>query len=400
MATEVIRKFLSLQSASGILIICAALLSLACANIPVLSGLYEGLLHTPVEIRVGALELNKNVLLLINDGLMAIFFLLVALEIKREFLGGELKGRIALPLVAAIGGVLAPALIYIAVTAGDPIASRGWAIPAATDIAFALGVLSLLGTRAPLALKVFLTAIAVFDDLAAIVIIALFYTADLSWPALALAALGLVILTSFNRAGVVRPAAYLLVGALIWLCVIKSGVHATLAGVVVGLAIPFQSRAKNAAETTSPSTDLEHILHPWVAFMILPVFAFANAGVNFAGIGVETLFSTTTLGISLGLLVGKPLGIMACSHVAVHMGIAQLPSELGWRQIVGVAFLAGIGFTMSLFIGSLAFEYEAVAYEAATRVGVLGGSCLAAVIGYLVLRFTPLPPNTDPPAAT
>jgi NhaA family Na+:H+ antiporter len=381
------REFLRLESAGGILLVAAAGVAILLANSP-LRGLYDTLLHVPVTVAVGKLVLDKPLLLWINDGLMAVFFFLVGLEIKREVLEGELSNRdqIVLPVVAAIGGFVVPAGIYVAFNAGDPVAMSGWAIPAATDIAFALGVLSLLSDRVPLSVKVFVTTLAIIDDLMAILVIAVFYSGDLSLEALGLGAVGVAILVALNRAGVTRTAAYGVVGLAIWVCVLKSGVHATLAGVIIALAIPL--RAENA-DGHSPARHLEHSLHPWVAFGILPVFAFANAGVSFEGMGIDSLLEPIPLGISLGLFVGKQLGVFVLVWLLVVLGLAKRPTGASWGMLYGASILTGIGFTMSLFIGTLAFEHDAgFNFEAAVRLGVLAGSLLSAVVGYVVMWLT------------
>ncbi len=381
-----IRSFLELQAAGGILLLAASGAALLFANIPGLAGWYQYFLDVPIEIKLGGLELNKNVLLVINDGLMAIFFLLVGLEIKREALEGELASpsRLALPALAALGGVAIPGAIYAWMNWGDPVAVKGWAIPAATDIAFSLGVLSLLGSRVPLSLKVFLTTVAVVDDLAAIVIIAVLYTSQLSLTSLLLGIGGLVVLVILNRLRVKHLGAYFLVGAIMWICVLKSGVHATLAGVALGLAIPLKVRNERGE---SLLRHLEHILHPWVAFIILPLFAFANAGVSFKGVSSEALFGPITLGIAGGLCLGKPLGVFGCSVLIVKSGLAKLPNGVTWPMMFAVGLLAGIGFTMSLFIGMLAFEGQGSQYAVATRAGVFGASIISAIVGFFVLRM-------------
>jgi Na+:H+ antiporter, NhaA family len=377
-----IREFLRLESAGGIVLVIAAVLAVIANNSP-LGSWYDALLDTPVSLRVGTLALDKPLLLWINDGLMAVFFLLVGLEIKREVLDGELSrpGQILLPAAAAVAGMLAPASIFAAFNYGDPAALAGWAIPSATDIAFSLGVLSLLGTRVPLSLKVLLTAIAVLDDLGAIVVIALFYTDNLSATSLILAAVALAGLGILNRAGVTRIAPYVIVGVALWVCVLKSGVHATLAGVALGLAIPLRTTDE---EGHSPLRHLEHVLHPWVAFGILPIFAFANAGISFAGIGLERLLAPVPLGIALGLFIGKQLGIFGAIYALARLRLADLPDGATWPMIYGMALLCGIGFTMSLFIGILA--YDGAARAADVRLGVIVGSLLSALIGYVVLR--------------
>ncbi|MFQ5591191.1 MAG: Na+/H+ antiporter NhaA [Phycisphaerae bacterium] len=384
--SKAIRRFLELEAAGGILLLAASGVALLFANIPGLAGWYQYFLDVPIEIKLGGLELHKNVHLVINDGLMAIFFLLVGLEIKRETLERELAGpsRLALPALAALGGVALPGAIYAWMTWGDPVATKGWAIPAATDIAFSLGVLSLLGSRVPLSLKVFLTTVAVVDDLVAIVIIAILYTSRLSLTALLLGVGGLVILVILNRLRMRHLGAYILVGAIMWICVLKSGVHATLAGVALGLAIPLKVQNDHGE---SLLRHLEHILHPWVAFMILPLFAFANAGVSFKDVSSEALFGPITLGIAGGLCLGKPLGVFGCSALIVWTGLAKLPKGVTWSMMAGAGLLAGIGFTMSLFIGMLAFEEQGTQYEVATRMGVFGASIISAIAGFLVLRL-------------
>lgn len=388
-----IARFLATEAAGGVVLIVAALVALVFANTPTLDRMYEYILEIPIELRLGELELKKNVLHVINDGLMAVFFLLVGLEIKREVLQGELStsDRVVLPVLAALGGAALPAVIYAAFNFRDEAALRGWAIPTATDIAFSLGVLSLLGTRVPIALKVFLTAVAVVDDLAAIVIIAVFYTDDLSWLALSLGVVGVVVLTALNFAGVRRFSPYGLVGVLMWVCLVKSGVHATLAGVALGLSIPL---CRELDDHTCPLRRLEHHLHPWVAFMILPLFAFANAGVAFQGAGSQVA-GPVPLGIALGLILGKPIGVLAFSAAAVATGLARLPQAVTWSMMIGTGLLTGIGFTMSLFIGTLAFEYQGADFAVATRIGVFGGSILAAVAGFTVLAVT-LPSARQP----
>lgn len=384
MTVQTIRDFLKLESASGQLLIGAMLLALLCANTP-LSVLYGGFLQTHVEVQVGALELAKPLLLWINDGLMAIFFLLVGLEVKREVLEGELSSlpQIALPGIAAVGGMLIPALIYAWLNWSDPAALQGWAIPAATDIAFALGVMALLGKGVPNALKLFLLTLAILDDLGAIVIIALFYTSDLSLLSLGLAALAVAGLIVLNRLGVTRIAAYVVVGIFLWICVLKSGVHATLAGVVLAFAIPLRAKDQHG---NSPLRHLEHNLHPWVAFGILPVFAFANAGIPLAGMSLADLLSPIPLGIAAGLFIGKQLGIVGFSWLGVKLGLARLPQGISWREFHGMALLCGIGFTMSLFIATLALGDAGPEVGDAARLGILMGSLASSLGGYFLLR--------------
>jgi len=376
--------FVQHEAAAGLLLFVATLAALLVSNSS-LRSLYQSILSAPAGLRLADFSLEKPVLLWINDGLMAIFFLLVGLEIKRELIVGELSspGKAALPGIAAVGGMAVPALIYSFINAGDWVALRGWAIPAATDIAFAVGVLALLGDRVPASLKIFLLALAILDDLGSILIIAMFYTADLHWSALLLASLAAGALAALNRGGIRRLTPYLLIGFFIWLCVLKSGVHATLAGVVVAMAVPLRG---GAPQQTSPLESLEARLHPWIAFLILPLFAFANAGVSLKGLSLAKLTAPVPLGIALGLLVGKPVGIFAASWLAVASGLVPRPEGANWRQLLGIGMLGGIGFTMSLFIGTLAFPDPA--HAAQLRLGVLTGSLLSAIAGYCVLRFS------------
>ena len=376
---SIIRDFLSNQAAGGFVLIAAAALALVVAN----SGLADAYFAL-LEAHVGGL----SILHWVNDALMALFFLLVGLEIKREMLDGELSTweRRALPGLAAAAGMAAPALIYVAFNTGDAQALRGWAIPAATDIAFALGVLALLGKRVPASLKVFLTALAILDDMGAIAIIALFYTEQLALLPLGLALAGLGLLFALNKAGVMRLSPYLLIGALIWFAVLKSGVHATLAGVAVAMTIPLRPARGAPDDPSSPLHRLEHALQPWVAFAIVPIFGFANAGVSFAGLSPAVLTGSVPLGIAMGLFLGKQLGIAAAAWIAVRLGWASLPADANWRQFYGVAILCGIGFTMSLFIGALAFG-EASRLGDAVKIGVLAGSLLSALVGYVLLAF-------------
>lgn len=378
------QAFFEHQAAGGIILIFAAAIALVLDNSPI-SWLYDKLLSTPVVIQIGALAIDKPLLLWINDGLMAIFFFLVGLEIKREIIEGRLSSvdRAALPVIAAVGGMLIPAAFYIAFNQNDPEAIKGWAIPAATDIAFALGILALLGPRVPVALKVFLLALAIIDDLGAIIIIALFYTSQLSVSVLGIAAVGITVLAYLNYRGVQRSSAYLVTGLIIWVCVLKSGVHATLAGVIIALFIPINSKTENNED--APLKRIEHGLAPWVAFGVMPIFAFANAGVELHSLSLSDLFETIPLGIAVGLFVGKQIGIMGFVWVAVKLGISRLPDGVTWLQIYGVSALAGIGFTMSLFIGTLAFADPG--HAAAVRIGVLAGSTASALVGYFILRF-------------
>ncbi len=384
------QAFFEHEASGGVILMLAASLALVVYNSP-LTGLYEAFLATPVVIQIGALSLDKPLLLWINDGLMAIFFFLVGLEIKREVLEGRLSSlqRAALPVFAAIGGMAVPAMIFVAINANDPAALHGWAIPAATDIAFALGVLALLGPRVPIALKVFLLALAIIDDLGAIVIIALFYTSHLSLPVLVIAALGCAILGYLNARGITKVAPYILVGVVVWVCVLKSGVHATLAGVIVALFIPTRSDVSSREEYrdeehASPLKRLEHSLSPWVAFGVMPLFAFANAGVSLQGLSLADLFAGIPLGVAAGLFIGKQIGIFGATWAAVKLGIARMPEGVTWPQIYGVSVIAGIGFTMSLFIGTLA--YTDPSHAAGVRIGVLAGSLASALLGIAVLR--------------
>lgn len=383
MLVSQIRAFLRLESTGGILLGAAALLALLASNSP-MQPAYEALLATRIEIRIGTLLLAKPLLLWINDGLMAIFFLLIGLEVKRELLQGELStpAQALLPGIAALGGMIVPAAIFTALNWHDPVALRGWAIPTATDIAFALGVLSLLGSRVPLSLKVFLMAVAIFDDLGAIMIIAAFYTEDLSLASLVGAGATTLVLAALNLCGVTRRAPYILIGIVLWICVLKSGVHATLAGVVLAFSIPLRARD---AKGRSPLIQLEHLLHEWVAFGILPIFAFANAGVSLAGITLSALIEPVPLGIAAGLFIGKQIGVFGTVWLAARTGLAPPPSGASNRQLYGIALLAGIGFTMSLFIGTLAYDDHG--YLTATRLGVLSGSLISAITGYTLLRL-------------
>ena len=384
---RLLREFLRHEAAGGFLLLGAAALALIAANSP-LRPLYEGLLELRVGLRVGAFLLEKPLHLWINDGLMALFFFLVGLELKREWLKGQLRNRrrAVLPAAAAVGGMVVPALIYVAINWGDPYALQGWAIPTATDIAFALGVLAMLGPRVPAGLKLFLLALAILDDLGAVVIIALFYTADLSLSSLGAAAAVVGVLALLHRRGVTALPPYLLLGLVLWVSVLKSGVHATLAGVVTALFIPLRPAP---GEQRTVLERLEHELHPTVAYVVLPVFAFANAGLSLEGMALADLLDPVPLGVALGLFLGKQAGVFLGSWAAVKAAWADLPVGTSWAQIYGAALLCGIGFTMSLFIGSLAFE-EAGAPSPVVdeRLGILLGSFLSALAGYLVLRRT------------
>ncbi len=391
-ALNAMREFLRLESAGGILLIGATVLALLMANIPIAQKTYEWFLGLQLTITLGGLGVDKPLLLWINDALMVFFFMLVGLELKREVVEGELSrpDQVILPILAAIGGLVVPAMIFWYINNDFVSQKNGWAIPTATDIAFALAILTLMGSRVPVTLKIFLTTIAIVDDLAAIIIIAIFYTSDLSILSLALAALGIIGLVILNRMKVMRLAPYMLVGLFICLCVLKSGVHATLAGVVVAAFIPLR-----ANEEQSPARHLEHTLHPWVAFAVLPVFAFANAGVPFQGMSMEKLANGVPTGIILGLFAGKQLGVFAMVALARLLRVAELPKGTTWGQIYGVAVLCGVGFTMSLFIGTLAFEHGNFDLLAGVKMGVLVGSFLSALWGLAILHFT-LPKSINP----
>lgn len=375
--TDTIRKFLKLESAGGIILIIAAIIAMLIANSP-LQDLYNGTLQSYVA--------GLSVEHWINDGLMAIFFMLIGLEVKRELIEGALntKEKAIFPAVAAVGGMLAPALVYVAFNFSDPVAIQGWAIPAATDIAFALGVMALLGNRVPVSLKVFLLALAIIDDLGVIVIIALFYSSDLSTMALAVAFAATTTLFVMNAKNVTKVSLYLIVGAVLWFSVLKSGVHATLAGVVLGFAVPLSGK-DGRSDQYSPLKHLEHVLHPYVAYFILPLFAFANAGISLEGVSLESMTSMLPMGIAMGLFIGKPLGIFTASYIAVKTGIAKLPDGIGLNHIFAVSVLCGIGFTMSIFISSLAFVGAPADLNTYSRLGILLGSTVAAVVGYFLL---------------
>jgi NhaA family Na+:H+ antiporter len=379
-----LQRFFSNDASGGVLLIITAALAMLLANMSTTQAGYFSFLNMPVELKVGSLEIHKNMLLWINDALMACFFLMIGLEVKRELVSGSLASRrqAVFPIIAAAGGMVVPAVIYLLFNMQDPVTRQGWAIPAATDIAFALGILALLGNRVPASLKVFLMALAIIDDLGAIVIIALFYTSDLSVLSLGVAAAAIVALVVLNLFNVRRPGIYLLVGVVLWTAVLKSGVHATLAGVIIGFLIPLKPEKGH-----SPARELEHILHPWVSFLILPLFAFANAGVPLQGVTLGGLTSLLPLGIIAGLLVGKPLGISLFCWLALKLKLASLPEGTTCRDIVAVGVLCGIGFTMSIFIATLAFgdiDPELITWA---KLGILVGSLLSAVLGYIMLRM-------------
>ena len=386
-----LQEFVRLESAGGLILMMAAVLALAIANSP-FAAYYTAWLDLPLAIKIGTFGIAKPLLLWINDGLMAVFFFLVGMELKREVVEGHLSSlrKASLPAFAALGGMLAPAAVYTAFNWGDPVAMRGWAIPTATDIAFALGVLSLLGKRVPTALKAFLLSVAIFDDIGAIVVIAIFYTAEMSTLSLVMAAALILGLTCLNRLGVTRPAAYFLIGIPLWMAVLKSGVHATLAGVVLAMFIPLRvpQTSRSSPGPTSLLRHLEHTLHPWVAFGILPVFAFANAGVSIEGLSISDTLHPVPLGIVTGLFLGKQIGILVMCWLAIWLGMASLPDGVSWWQIHGTALLCGIGFTMSLFIASLAFDQGGTAYLGLERLGILIGTFVSGLLGYVVLRMT------------
>lgn len=382
--TDALREFLQLETAGGALLIVCVVIAMLIANSP-LSGIYAALLDMTVAIQVGTLIINKPLLLWVNDGLMAVFFFLIGLEIKREIMEGELSSfdQVILPGMGALGGMLVPASIYIWLNLGDTVALDGWAIPVATDIAFALALLGSFGARVPTSLKVFLLTLAILDDLAAITIIALFYSADLSPAMLIIGAVTLSIAVAMNRMGVTHTSNYILLGVVLWVAVLKSGVHATLAGVLIAFCVPIRDK-----EGHCPLRELEHNLHGPVAFVILPVFAFVNGGLSLAGVSLDTLIHPVTLGVTTGLALGKPFGILMFTGLAVVLGLARLPKDVSWMQLLGVACACGIGFTMSLFIAGLAFEHGSGDYYSGDRLGILVGSFLSALAAWVLLRFS------------
>jgi Na+:H+ antiporter, NhaA family len=391
---ESIRKFVKLESIAGLILVAAAAAAMLLKNSAYGSN-YEQLLLLDGAVRVGNLLIHKPLFLWVNDLWMTVFFFLVGMEIKREAVEGYLSDRrqLVLPLVAALGGIVVPAAIYMAIAGGDPVARQGWAIPTATDIAFALGVLALLGSRVPVGLKIFLMTLAIIDDFAAIAIIALFYAGELSAVSLSLAAVAIVVLFLMNRFGSTGVIGYLLVGAVLWVCVLKSGVHATLAGVVLAMAIP----ARSGAGETSLLSQMIHALHPWVAFGVLPAFAFVNAGIDFSQMDASKILNPVPVGIFLGLLVGKQLGVFAFAWIAIKLRFAQLPAGATWPQLYGVSILCGIGFTMSLFIGSLALSEGGAGYARVDRLAIITASVLSGFIGYLVLWW--VSPRRQPATA-
>lgn len=385
--THSIKDFIKKDSSSGILLIIVTILALILQN-SAMSGYYTSFLHTPVEIKFGSLHIAKPLLLWVNDGLMAIFFFVIGLEVKREVMEGHLASlsQITLPGIAAIGGMLVPALVFVAFNNGTEFAMNGWAIPTATDIAFALGILSLLGNRVPVSLKIFLMALAIIDDLGAIVIIALFYTSELSTLSISIAGGSLAVLFIMNRLKVARQSFYILVGIVLWVSVLKSGVHATLAGVALAFMIPLYSKDKNG-KRFSMAHNMEHNLHYWVAFFILPLFAFVNAGVDLRGISVEEMAGPVPLGIMAGLFIGKQVGVFGFSWIAIKLGIASLPKDATWKTLYGVAVLTGIGFTMSLFVDSLAYN-DTKMFHFADKLAILLGSLFSGLLGYTILHYS------------
>jgi len=383
---DAIERFIHKESAAGILLIFITILALSLQN-SFMSNFYTNFLHTPVEIRFGDLQIAKPLLLWVNDGLMAIFFFVIGLEVKKEVMEGHLSSikQVTLPAIAAVGGMIVPALIFIAFNKGESFAMNGWAIPTATDIAFTLGILSLLGPRVPVSLKIFLMALAIIDDLGAIVIIAVFYTTDLSILSISIAAVSLSILLLMNRMDVAIKSAYIVVGIVLWVSVLKSGVHATLAGVALAFFIPMVSKDKDG-NNFSMLKEMENDLHKWVTFFIIPLFAFVNAGVDLKNISITEMFGPVPLGIMFGLFLGKQLGVFGFSWIAIKVGAASLPKESNWLLLYGASILTGIGFTMSLFVDSLAYNDTNI-YHYADKLAILLGSFVSAIIGYLVLRI-------------
>lgn len=379
-----IKKFIQQESFAGILLVSTALVAILIANSPI-SPYYTLLIDTIVEIKIGTFEISKPLLLWVNDGLMAVFFFLIGLELKREFIEGELSDRknIVLPAIGAVGGMAVPAFIYILLNYDDPFALQGWAIPAATDIAFALGILALLGSRVPTSLKVFLTSLAIFDDVGAILIIAFFYTSKISVLALLVAAVCCAVLYMLNKLKVFNTMMYVFIGVIMWAAMLKSGVHATLAGIILAMFIPMRSSEN---PDVSPLKNLENDLHSIVVLFILPIFAFCNAGINFDGFGVEQIFHGVPLGIALGLFLGNQVGVFSFCWIAIKLKLTELPDNVSWLSLYGTAALCGVGFTMSLFIGSLAFEETGVNYMIDERLGIIIGSIASGLLGYTILR--------------
>ena len=380
-----VRRFLQKESTAGIILMLVTVLALIFSN-TFLSEFYNNFLHTTIEFKIGSiLDISKPLILWVNDGLMAIFFLLIGLEIKRELILGHLSSisKIALPAIAAIGGMLVPALIYVFFNYDDEFALRGWAIPTATDIAFALGILSLLGNKVPVSLKIFLMALAIFDDLGAILIIAFFYTSDVSTLSLLMALVCIIILIAMNKMEITLVSAYALIGVLLWVFVLKSGVHATLAGIILAFTIPLNA-INEKRKRISPVKSLQHYIHFWVAFYILPIFAFVNAGIDLRSLSFDLIINPVSLGIILGLFIGKQLGVFFFVYIAVKFKLASLPKGTTWAQVYGVSVLTGIGFTMSLFIDSLAFQDSSM-FSYTDKLAILIGSILSGLLGYLIL---------------
>jgi len=380
-------SFFKSESTAGIVLFSAALFAMVIANSP-FQAYYASLLNTPVEIRAGALEIAKPLLLWINDGLMAVFFFLVGLELKRELIEGSLsdKRNIILPAAGAIGGMAVPALIYTWFNIDNSTYMKGWAIPAATDIAFALGILLLMGSRVPVSIKIFLTSLAIFDDIGAIIIIAIFYTANISFTSLVVVALCLPVLALLNRCGIGAKSVYVMVGIVMWVATLKSGVHATLAGVILAMFIPV--KLETATGQYSPLKDMEHDLQALVTFFVLPLFAFANAGINLNGVGADDLLHSVPTGIALGLFIGKQVGVFSFCWLAIRAKLTSLPKGMSWSSLYGTATLCGVGFTMSLFIGSLAFEETGVDLLFDERLGIILGSTISGIVGYIILRIS------------
>lgn len=383
---KIIEEFIKKESSSGILLIFATIFALILSN-TFMDSLYQSFLHIPIDIKIGSLEIKQSLYHWVNDGLMAIFFFLIGLEVKREIMEGNLSsmGQMVLPGIAAIGGMAVPAIIYLIFNINNEVALNGWAVPTATDIAFALGILSLLGNRVPVSLKIFLMALAIIDDLGAIVIIAFFYTSELSSLSLIVAVFSLLSLITLNMFGFSKRTAYLILGLILWISVLKSGVHATLAGVALAFTIPLNSKDSKGRSFSLLKT-MEHNLHFWVAFFILPIFAFVNAGVNFTKISLSDMTDAVPLGIMLGLFLGKQIGVFCFSFLAIKLKIAKLPKGSNYIQLYGVSVLTGIGFTMSLFILSLAFSDDTL-FGYADKLAILFGSLISGIVGYVILRF-------------
>ena len=382
---QLIQRFLKLESAGGILLLFSAAVAMLLANSP-LSNQYNDFLNLPVSLQIGSFSINKTLIHWINDGFMAVFFVLVGMEVKKELFEGALSSyqQAIFPAIAAVGGMIVPALIYWFIAKQDPSLANGWAIPMATDIAFALGIMALLSKQVPLPLKIFLLALAIIDDLGAIVVIALFFSHELSVQALIFSGISILTLVLLNRFRVSALCAYMVIGAILWASVLKSGVHATLAGVIIGFCIPLKGK-----KGERPLHDFEHILAPWSSFVILPLFAFANAGVSFDGIDVSMISSPLLLAIACGLIIGKPVGVFGFSYISVKLGLAKLPDGINFKQIFAVAVLCGIGFTMSMFLASLAFDADAgESVNTLSRLGILLGSTVSATLGYLFLKQT------------